>query len=260
MKKRLPTLVLVTVAAAALALTRAPLGAAPASVTIWPVNPVVSSTDRATAVWLENRGTSPVTMQARLLRWGVENFANRYVEQDDIVVSPPIATVAPGARQLLRLVKVRPVPAGTEAAYRVFIDQLPDPVDARPAAAGTASMGVTVRMRYSLPLFAFGEGLEPVDRNTEAGARIAAAGTALSWRLVEEDGTTWLEISNAGVRHARLTNVRIETPEGSVAVADGLLGYVLPGTTMRWPAAGASRASTLELTVNNVPATLTARS
>jgi fimbrial chaperone protein len=257
MKNRLSTVVAAIAAAIALLLVlRVPVGAEAATITIWPVNPVVSSRDRATAVWMENRGTSPATMQVRLLRWDIENFDNHYVEQEDIVVSPPIATVAPGARQLLRLIKVRPIPAGTEQAYRVFIDQLPDPAAPQPTSANTTSMGVTFRMRYSLPLFAYGEGLEPVDRRTEAGAAAAAAGTSLSWRIVEDDGARWLEIRNAGTRHARLTDVRLITPDARTPLANGLLGYVLPGRTMRWPVTAESQAVALELSVNGLPMTL----
>lgn len=205
-----------------------------ASIMMWPLNPVLRSDERASALWIENRGRDPVTLQIRVLRWEVDDYKSRYVEQqDDVVGSPPVATIAPGQRQLVRLMKIRQPAAGTEAAYRVLIDELPNPTDADGRATGQTSLGVTFRMRYSLPLFAYGSGLSPLDRN--APDRAVQSGPSLSWHITTEDGARWLHIRNTGTHHARLTDVRLATDSAAFDVARGLLGYALPGHDMRWP-------------------------
>lgn len=229
--------VLATAIVVALLLTGDGTRGAGASVMIWPIDPVMKSHERATAVWIENRGQTPVTLQVRVLRWDVEDYADRYVEQhDDVVGSPPVATIASGRRQLVRLIKVRQPAAGTEAAYRVLIDELPSTGDAGMAAPTRTSMGVTFRMRYSLPFFVYGEGLSPIDRRSAAAPtnETASQSSALSWRIVTNNGVRWLEIHNTGTHHARLTEVKARAPAGVFDIASGLLGYALPGKDVRW--------------------------
>lgn len=235
-----------------------------ASIMIWPLNPVLESHQRATAIWIENRGLAPVTLQIRVLRWDVHQYADRYIEQhDDVVGSPPLATIEPGQRQLVRLLRMRQPPAGTEAAYRVLIDELPRPSSAHDGTGSSqASLGVTFRMRYSLPFFVYGEGLSPVERRPSTGP-VVPHDTGLSWRIVADDRGRWLQISNSGPRHARLTEVRLETPDATFDVARGLLGYVLSGKDVRWPLPpsipGDSPAIGLDARVNGQSAAILAR-
>ncbi|KGW90421.1 hypothetical protein Y034_1509 [Burkholderia pseudomallei MSHR449] len=133
---------------------------AAASVMIWPIDPVIESGDRAAALWLENRDRRPVTLQVRVLGWREANGEDVYDEdQPRVAGSPPMATVEPGKRQLIRLTRLADTAPGTEQAYRVLIDEIPQPDDdAQPAASGT-SLGVKFQMHYSVPLFVYGDGL-----------------------------------------------------------------------------------------------------
>lgn len=36
---------------------------------IWPLDPVISGPQRAAALWVENRGSEPLALQARVLQW-----------------------------------------------------------------------------------------------------------------------------------------------------------------------------------------------
>ncbi|WP_051233940.1 molecular chaperone [Halomonas halocynthiae] len=108
-------------------------------------------------------------------------------------------------------------------------------------------------MRYSLPLFDYGEGLSASADGSDAAA-------SLSWQLVQDGGRHYLQISNAGKRHVRLTNVFFQQGSGRQVVSDGLLGYVLPGNFRRWPLERpASADSMLSVTVNGAAVTLTSR-
>ncbi len=95
-------------------------------------------------------------------------------------------------------------------------------------------------MRYSLPLFVYGTGLwrrqAPANRSSTQQAQ-----PQLSWSIDESGGRRFLQVSNTGPGHARLSQVRLvssDAPQAgatSTEIAPGLLGYVLPGRTMRWP-------------------------
>jgi fimbrial chaperone protein len=204
------------------------------SLLIWPLNPTIEAGQKAGVLWLENVGNAPVTLQIRVLAWEQANFEDRYSEQQVVVGTPPFSTIAPGKKQFVRLTLVAPPAPGEERAFRVLVDEIPGP-------APVASTGLRLQMRYSLPLFAYGEGLwGKQQRRAAHGMR---AQPSLSWKLVEEGGTSYLQVDNTGSGHARLSRVRFVTRAGAagntgddgIDVASGLLGYVLPGRVMRWP-------------------------
>ncbi|EGC98040.1 fimbrial assembly chaperone, putative [Burkholderia sp. TJI49] len=223
------------VAFAALSLAGAGAAQAAASVMIWPIDPVIDSDQRAAALWLENRDTRPVTLQIRVLGWREEGGEDLYAEdQNRIAGSPPMATVPPGKRQLIRLTRLADSAPGAEEAYRVLIDEIPQPDDGAAQQDGRAQLGVKFQMHYSIPLFVYGQGLWTKE-NPERKRDPATAGQpALSWHVARDGGKRWLVMTNRGPVHARITQVAFDAPGARTDVARGLLGYVLPGAQMRW--------------------------
>ncbi len=226
---------------------------APASgaILVWPIDPVIEAGESATALWIENRGDAPAVLQMRVLAWRQEGGEDRYADQETVFGTPPMMRIEPGARQMIRLTRIAPAPAGTEQAFRILIDEIPT-VDAAPPRS--ASAGIRFQLRYSIPLFAYGEGLT---RETRTG-RAASAGAArpeLSWRTLEADGQAWLEVRNTGSVHARLARARFQNGEDVTALADGLFGYALAGSVMRRPLPdGARGAGALHATINGAAA------
>ena len=49
-------------------------------------------------------------------------------------------------------------------------------------------------------------------------------------------GKPFIEVRNRGAVHARLTEASLTQGAQSQPLVEGLMGYVLPGATMRWPA------------------------
>ncbi len=216
----------------------------PGAVLIWPVHPVIEADRRAGALWLENPGETTVTLQVRVFTWAQREGKNLYAEQGDVVATPPVVTIAPGAKQLVRLTRLGAPPPRFEAAYRIIVDEIPAPA----AAAAPPGAAIAFRMRYSLPLFVRGAG-------SAAGTGGDRAAPRLAWRHIVEGGEAFAEIHNAGERHARLTDVAIENGARRLPLAEGLLGYVLAGETMRWPLPrGADPAGNLAASVNALPA------
>lgn len=213
------------------------------AILIWPVDPVIEADQRAAALWLENPGKAPTTLQVRIYAWAQDGGKNGYREQDQILGTPPIVTIAPGEKQLIRLTRTIATPPDTEAAYRVVVDEIPVA-----KAAGEAGAAVSFRMRYSIPLFAYGQGLPSPQAAAKAKAPSART-PALTWRMVEDAEGRFLEIRNRGDIHARLTDVAFGS--GQADPGKGLFGYVLPGATMRWPvASGTNVAGPLVASIN----------
>ncbi|SEH12509.1 fimbrial chaperone protein [Sphingopyxis sp. YR583] len=211
----------------------------PGSVLIWPVNPVIEADKKAAALWLENPGKSSVTLQVRVYAWEQTDGKNVYAAQDAVVGTPPIVTIAPGTKQLVRLTRMGAIPASAETPYRIIIDEVP--VEARePAAPGA---GISFRMRYSVPLFVAG---------AVPAKNAPAPMPKLVWRVVAEGGSRFVEVRNDGPVHARLTEAVID---GTMPLGEGLLGYVLAGRMMRWPLPDRATPTSLRAAVNGLPST-----
>lgn len=115
----------------------------------------LAAENNATELWIQNQGDTPTTMQVRIVRWQQENGYERYKAQQEVVASPPIVRIEKGSKQLIRLIKQTTVPAGVEQAYRIIVDEIP-----QPDPVSTPQMGLKVQMRYSLPLFVYGQGVQ----------------------------------------------------------------------------------------------------
>lgn len=227
---------------------------AASSVLIWPIDPVLEADQQASALWLENRGTETAHLQIRVFAWSQSDFADQYQNQRDVIGSPPVAKIEPGQKQLVRLTRTREVPPGQELAYRIIIDEIPSaqPITARDGAKSAAA--IRFQMRYSVPLFAYGAGLWSKEDSTRRRDPKGGGVPDLSWRKVVVDGKPFFELRNRGAVHARLTDVAFGQGGQAQPLAPGLLGYVLPGAVMRWPApAPLAAGSTLQLRVNGAP-------
>lgn len=220
----------------ALSLLWATAALAGAPLLIWPIDPVIAPGQQATALWLENQGSQPAVLQVRVFGWSQPQGEEDFQPQQAVLPSPPIATIAPGARQLVRLISTRPVAAGSEQAFRVFIDELPSPDATGPDAAAGAS--IKLQMRYAVPLFVYGGGaVLPLTRSREGagGSEEKALKPVLDWQLVQDKGQPVLVLRNSGNAHARITAVEWTGGDGRQnSLNPGLLGYVLAGSRMRF--------------------------
>ncbi|GKT18141.1 fimbria/pilus periplasmic chaperone [Acidovorax sp. SUPP2522] len=227
-------------------------GSAPAHaatpIMIWPVDPVITGPQRAVALWLENRGAEPVSMQVRVFQWRQTDGQDRFEAQREVVASPPISQIPPGQRQMVRLLSTQPVPARTEQAYRVLVDELPaatpppppDPPAPTPPSAGAsrtpqalpsdAAVAVRLQIRYAIPLFVYGQDTLP---QRLSDARSLVDGTAvvtpeLSWALTGAGRASQVVVHNHGASHARITSVAWTRGGSPVAPPKDVLNYVLP--------------------------------
>ncbi len=167
--------------------------------------PVGSAAGRMT---LSNSGDGAVAAQVRIYAWTQADGVDRLEPTTDVVASPAIGENAPGAEQVVRLVRQGPAPAGVDRTYRVVVEELPS--------AGQDNT-VNIRMRYVIPMF-----LRAPD----------ASVPALACRIV---AASQLICDNRGGRAAQLGASRLKNAGGRQSVlSEGLYGYVLPGASRRW--------------------------
>jgi fimbrial chaperone protein len=202
----------------------------------------LQATQNADGLWLSNTSDSTLHAQVRVYLWTQEGGKDKLVPSRGLVISPPMLALQAQQRQLVRVIRIGGAPSAStgEVAYRIILDELP--VD-----RGAHDNGLQFVLRYSLPVF-----VEPT------GA--APSPPQLHWSLQRDNGKAVLEVSNSGGKYAQIVDLNyIDATKHRTEVAQGLLGYVLPGATMRWtlkpPAALFSTSGKFEATINGEKAT-----
>ena len=221
---------LATIVAVALALLAA--GAAGAQgLTVLPVSIQMAAGQMAATLTVRNEGADEISLQVRPFIWSQTppRGDDELKPATELMASPPLATIAAGATQVVRLVLRRPA-EGREASYRILLDQIPPP-----AVPGT----VRVALRLSIPVF------------VEPAARTAPR---LRWQIESSGGQLDLAAVNEGSRHEKVRDIALTGAQGALKVETNLPPYILPGATRRWriPGLGPRPApgTTLRLTAN----------
>lgn len=228
-----------------------------ASLLIWPLNPTIKASESATALWLENAGSQPLTLQVRSFAWAQPDGEDAYAPQQDVIATPPVVTLPPKGKQLIRITRLAPPPRQAEQAYRLIVDEVP--VERTPQESQEIVTGVQFRLRYSLPLFTYGAGMLPTAEAVSATAANKEKYPAphLVWTVTKDGKQRIIEIENRGNGHARLTQSSLATALGDVELTGGLMGYVLAGSRLRYPlpddSLSGGNALRLTASINNAP-------
>jgi len=190
----------------------------------------------AAVVKVTNTGTEPSSYELRVLAWSQAGDKDDQTPTDDIIVSPPVATLPGGATQLVRLV-LRNVPRQREHAYRLIVTELPAP--------GAGRISVAVSLRSSMPVLA---------------APMAGPPGKLVWRMeTGADGNSVFVATNAGSRTVRPGSLTATAEGGKpvTLVPRGQLPGVQPGAERRWDAKGVKFAAPVTLVYSNMGANVT---
>jgi len=212
--------------------------AAASGLQVSPVSLTLESRQNAAGLWLSNTGDNVVHAQVRVYQW-TQAGEDHLAPSRGLVVSPPMLQLAPGGKQLVRVIRVGPPPAGAaEDAYRIAVDELPIQAADR--------KGLEFVLHYSIPVF-----LEPTGDSEVA--------PDLQWSLQREGSHAALVVSNTGSGHAQLADLVFTDRAGQrTEIARGLFGYVLPHSTMHWELKAApgvfANGGTLEARINGKPA------
>jgi fimbrial chaperone protein len=191
-----------------------PMAACSATLQISPVTVELQPDENAFGITLRNPGDHPIYGQVRVFRWDQVHGQDSLSATQDLVASPPLIQIAAHSDQLIRLVRVAPATTTAEQSYRLLIDELP-----QPGAAPTN--GVTIRLRYSVPVF-----VEPPSGPNQP---------QLSWHLSRDSQGWEMRVENTGTRRAQLAAVQLVNGDGeSFVLSKGLFGYALAGRAGQW--------------------------
>lgn len=182
------------------------------------VNPIrveLSAASRSAALTVRNSGTEAVVVQTAAQAWSQQNGQDVLAPTGDLLVSPPIATIAPGAEQIVRVGLRRAPDERQELSYRLFLQEVPPPPK-------PGFQGLQVALRISLPVF-----VQP---------RSGPAKPALAWDArLGEGGAITVRLRNDGSGHIQVSDVALFVPGSAEPIAaQSALAYVLPGQSRVW--------------------------
>ena len=176
------------------------------------VNPIlveINSFQRTGSVTITNQEDAPVTIRAHAFAWHQTNGENVYEPSDELILSPPVFTIAPRATQTVRVGQRRP---GAEPkAYRLIIEEVPE---------ASPQSGIRIALRLDLPLF----------------IHIAPAPeAALLWSARREaNGAFQISVRNPTQGYVRVDH-ELATRSTGLAFADSIFfGTLLPGGSRQW--------------------------
>jgi fimbrial chaperone protein len=194
------------------ALTHGPIWAG--SFQVSPLRVELSSQHANDALEVRNNASEPVLIQLQTVAWSQENGRDVYQPSDDLVATPPIFTVQPGATQIIRVGLLRGVDEKKELSYRLFLQEVPP----KPK---PDFKGLQVALRIGLPVFILPR---------------AKAAPALRWRVEPAaEGGLKVDLKNEGGAHIRVVDFRLSVPGKQQAIAvQQVSGYVLPGQSRSW--------------------------
>ena len=194
------------------------VSAAPLLAGSFEVNPIrveLSAATPTAAVSVRNSGKDPVVVQASLQAWSQQDGKDVLSSTSEVLVSPPIATIAPGAEQVVRVGLRRAPDAERELSYRLFLQEVPPPPQ-------PGFQGLQVALRIGLPVF-----VQP---------KSGPARATLVWdaELRSPDSVT-LTLQNKGSGHIQVSEVQMYLPgEAQPVASHSSLAYVLPGQSRAW--------------------------
>jgi fimbrial chaperone protein len=168
---------------------------------------------RSTSLSLQNHADEPVLVQSEVMAWAQQEGRDVLTPSRDLVVSPPLFKVAPGATQIVRVGLLRPPAADREVTYRLFLLEVPPPPRA-------GEMGVVTRLRLGLPVFV----LPP-----------RPAAPILKWRARNApNGDIELSLGNEGNAHVQAIDFKLYLPDGTLIAEESRAAYVLPAQARSW--------------------------
>ncbi len=202
--------------------------ASAASLQVRPVLIDVAAPGAASTITLRSLGEAPINAQIRVYRWTQQGGKDRLVPTNDVVASPPFATLAPDTDYTVRIVRVIKQPTVAEESYRLVIDEVP-------SASNSSGINVSFVMRYSIPVF-FG-----TNRANESN---------LQWTFRQKAGVASLEAINSGTCRIRLSSLTLTSQTGhKLSYGKGLVGYVLDHSSASWRVRGRLKGATPGSTV-----------
>ncbi|QJR16698.1 hypothetical protein DSM104440_03534 [Usitatibacter palustris] len=175
-----------------------------------PLGAELGAKTKAASFTVTNGGKEPLSFQVAVRKWTQDAQGNDAFEENtkDLVVFPRQFEVPAGGKRIVR-VGIEGAPPANEAAYRVFIEELPPPLSASQGRKGT----VAVVGRFALPVF-----IVP----TGAKSKLAIDS------VTAKGGTYSVKLSNGGASRVRMASVAAGAKDTEAPLTNP---YLLAGTS-----------------------------
>jgi len=190
-------------------------GAEAGSFMVDPTRVELGADQMSTTLVIRNDDQEPAVIRVESRAWRQNDGEDIYEPSPEILITPPVVTVAPGSEQILRVALRRPLDGQKELAYRIFLLEVPPPP--RPG-----FRGLQVALRISLPVFAL----------PAAGATPKAG-----WRLAYQakEHTLRVDLANTGNAHLQMQEFSLSAPGRDAPLAlRQSVQYVLAGQSYTW--------------------------
>lgn len=200
-----------------------------ASLEISPIAVNLPPGHHAAVIDVSNRG-GPAAIQLRAYAWTQIGDEDVLTPTQDIILSPPIFTVAAGEMQTIRLLVRGGARTAGERNYRLLLDEVPP--------ANTQKQQVFIAMRVSMPVM--------------VGSSAPAAGT-LRWRATRAPGgQISLSATNTGPVYDSISSIALTLADGShrSVVSRSQSPYILAGAERHWNVQGDVPAGELQLSLS----------
>lgn len=184
----------------------------------WNVDPVrveLSHEQQTAAIIIRNESDQPSSLQIHAVAWSQVNGMDVYTPTRELLVSPPVVTIAPKSDQVIRVALRRQADPAKELSYRINLQELP----AQPAPEFS---GVHVALRIGLPVF-----VQPLK---------GEAKPAMAWSVVQlANNTLKVGVINQGNAHVQISDFALFNPGSDQPItAEAGSNYVLAGQSQQW--------------------------
>lgn len=202
--------------------------ASAASLRVAPVVIDLTAPTASSHITLWNDAAKPINVQVRIFKWDQAKGADVLVPEQEVAVSPPITSIKPGGQNLVRIVRTSKAPVSGEESYRLLVDELPT--------AGPQAATVVMVVRHSIPVFF---------------SQDQVTAPSVEWNIAPSVGGYQVTAVNRGQRRFKVANLSLKTGTATIGRRDGLVGYVLGGSSVSWFVASKKTANALTVSGEN---------
>ena len=179
------------------------------SISVSPIRVEFAPGQRSVTMSVRSHSDRPTVVQVQTVSWSQASDEDRLEPTTDLLVSPPIFEIAPGAAQIVRIAMRRPGDADRERAYRLLVTEVPGPRQ-------PGFNGAQFALKFSLPVFVDGGVPKASPRIEWSGVRTA-------------DGALALTAFNTGSKHVQVLSLDVMQAGDAVDGRFAGLWYILPG-------------------------------